>query len=278
MATVPIFPQNSKPSYILQLLSAVYVHRSETLWREPEVMAWLGRTIRASGPLFSTSSHPDIQSGLQLWSQGSYPNNAVPEGILRHVLVATDLPQSLRSALPRTVLSRGLLNAYDPLPPRDGGGFDDRYFAPLYSDGRARGTSARGRGTGQGDPTGDAGLLQRVMQYLQRVAGDPAAGGAEEDMDPDTQAAIIAQLEQFAATGRGNAALPGGFPGASNGDETQTDEESEGDDVVEQDQQQPDIRRQAGSNEQRTGADAVGGFLRGLWGGQQAPQPRPDDE
>jgi hypothetical protein len=237
---------STKPSYILQLLSHLYVHRSDTLWKEPEVLDWLLATARSTAPLFASApSHPDIRFGEQLWVQSLYPKNGVPEGILRHVLVS-DI-QNLRLFLPQSVLN-GLQVTYDPLPP--GPGFDDAYFRAMYDAGAGsrpggRGASSRSgaaTGTLAGEATDSQGLVNRLMQYLQ------AGGGAGEGgrMDADTEAAVIAQLEQFAAAGRGGG-VPGQLPGADG-----SDDEAAGDE-----------------------AQTAGGmldFFRTLWGGQQGAQ------
>ena len=239
---------STKPSYILQLLSHLYVHRSDTLWKEPDVLDWLLATARSTAPLFASEpSHPDIRFGEQLWAQSLYPKNGVPEGILRHVLVS-DI-QNLRLFLPQSVLN-GLQNTYDPLPP--GPGFDDAYFRAMYDAGAGSRTGARGAtsrpgagaGTGAGarGETDSQGLVNRLMQYLQ------AGGGAGEGgrMDPDTEAAVIAQLEQFAAAGRGGG-VPGQLPGADGSDD------------------------EAAADEAQT-AGGMLDFFRTLWGGQQGPQ------
>lgn len=64
-------------------------------------------------------------------------------------------------------------------------------------------------------------------------------------MDPDTEAAVMAQLEQFAASARGG--VPGEFPGSEDADSD----------------------AEAGTS--GAGAAGVVQFFRGLWGSQQSP-------
>lgn len=199
------------------------------------MLEWLQATVRATAPsLDSQPDDPDVAFGRTIWKKSAYPKGAVPEGILRHILVADIQP--LRLYLPQKVLN-SVSNTYDPLPP--GPGFDDDYFKPIYQGGRNRRSQASGYGPG-GQTEG---MMDRLMQFLR-------AGGAEgEDMDPDLQAAIIAQLEQYTAAGRGDAGLPGNFPGAQ--------EDGSGD---EQEQEQE------GDAAQAAAAGGMMDFFRGLWG------------
>lgn len=228
-----------EPSYILQLLSFLYVHRSDTLWAEPEVKEWLQQTLNETVPMFADSSNADVAFGLQIWRKSLYPNNAVPQGILRHVLVS-DI-QSLRSLLPQSVLNSQSF-AFDPLPP--GPGFDDEYFKAMY-DGGGKPTGRRGeRNTSSGQSDREGGdFVRRLLQYLQ------SGGESGRGLDPDTEAAVIAQLEQFAAV-RGDGMLPGVFPGMH-------DEEDEVD----------------GPEPRQAGNAGIMNFFRGLW--QAAPQGQP---
>lgn len=244
------------------------MHRSETLWKEPEVLEWLQQTARTTAQTFTSSgtgsvTDPDIAFGAALWQKSPYPKNAVPEGILRHVLVADIQP--LRLMLPQSVLNSQSFT-YDPLPP--GPGFDDRYFSAMYegSGGRMSRTggvdpSSRrrggGRGVGDGQESAD-GLLQRLMQYIQ-------SNGGAQGMDPDTEAAMIAQLEQFAAAaghdgdGRG---LPGDFPGLEGEESGSMDEE------VDEDQEGSGPGTRRGQEAPSEGARGMMQFFRGLWGAQ----------
>lgn len=172
-------------------------------------------TARSTAPLFTTdSSHVDVAFGQEIWQRNLYgANNAVPEGIYRHILVSDIQP--IRLYLPQTVLN-SLTNVYDPLPP--GPGFDDDYFRSMYEGGRQSG-SASGPRAGA---SSQQGLMQRLMQALQ-AGGGAGAGG---DIDADTQAAIMAQFEQIAAARGGGeeGAMPGNLAG---GDEDENEEESD---------------------------------------------------
>ncbi|KAK9897024.1 DUF654-domain-containing protein [Cystobasidium minutum MCA 4210] len=224
---------SSKPSYIIQLLSHLYVHRSDTLWAEPEVKDWLQQTLRTMTPLFEDSKNPHVLFGQRLWYESMYPKNAVPQGILRHVLVSDIQP--LRSFLPHSVLN-SMSFTFDPLPP--GPGFDDAYFKSMYEGSKQSGNRRTGI-AGANNTRGDQGdFIQRLMQYLQ-------SGANGQGLDPDTEAAVVAQLEQLAGA-RDEGVLPGNFPGVE--DEDSDDAEDEG-------------RR----TEHNAPNQGLMGLLRGLW-------------
>lgn len=187
--------------------------------------------------MFADSNNPHVQFGMRIWKESMYPKNAVPQGIMRHVLVSDIQP--LRSFLPHNVLnSMGF--SFDPLPP--GPGFDDAYFRSMYEGGRKPESSRSNRGNQDTRQPGAAGdFIQRLMGYLQ-------SNGEGQGLDPDTEAAIMAQLEQLNVNREG--LVPGNFPGASDDD----GEDEEG-----------DVPRQ--------NAGLVD-FFRGLWQ-TNAQQPRP---
>lgn len=220
------------------------MHRSDTLWAEPEVKQWLQQTLRSALPIFADKSNGHVSFGLRLWRQSLYPNNAVPQGILRHVLVSDIQP--LRSFLPQSVLnSMGF--TFDPLPP--GPGFDDEYFKSMYEGGRkvggSRSENSASSHASDRDDNGD--FVQRLMQYLQ-TGGEGGRG-----LDPDTEAAVVAQLEQLAMAGSEDA-LPGDFPGAH---DEEDDEDSD---------------RPAAAN------GGVMDFFRGLWQTNAQAQGQADNE
>ena len=189
------------------------MHRSETLWREPEVLEWLLEVSRSTASLFAKDpDHPDVAFGRKIWQNNLYgANNAVPEGIYRHVLVSDIQP--IRLYLPKSVLN-SMTNVYDPLPP--GPGFDDEYFRAMYEGGRRPASTQRGGQASQ------QGLMQRLMQALQAGGG----GGEGGDIDADTQAAILAQFEQMAAA-RGGGGMPGNFGEHADQEEVEGSEEGE---------------------------------------------------
>lgn len=224
-----------QPSYILQLLSHLYVHRSDTLWAEPEVKEWLQQTLRDTISALSDKNNEDVAFGLQIWRKSLYPDDAVPQGILRHVLVS-DI-QSLRSFLPQSVLN-SVSFTFDPLPP--GPGFDDEYFRAMYDGGRKpAGRTAAQNGSTNEEERNRGDFVRRLLQYLQ-TGGEGGRG-----LDPDAEAAVVAQLEQLAAA-RGDGMLPGDFPGAED------EEDDEHNDMP------------------HTQSAGIMNFFRGLW--QASPQ------
>ena len=199
------------------------------------MLEWLKKIVTATSSIFTSEpSNPDVAFGKNLWSQSLYSKAAVPEGILRHVLVS-DI-QSLRTFLPREVLNSVSLT-FDPLPP--GPGFDDNYFKALYDGNLKR----------RGGPAGSA-LISPPTQansdsFLQRLAQFLRMNARGQNMDADTEAAVIAQLEQYASAAR-DEGMPGDFP------EIQANDDEGG------------------------GPHAAAGvvdFFRSLWEGQQQQQP-----
>lgn len=85
-------------------------------------------------------------------------------------------------------------------------------------------------------------MVRRLMQYLQR-------GADGRGLDRDTEAAVVAQLEQFAAAG-GEGGFPGDFPGMQ---DSEDDDDGEATNVMN---------------------GGILDFFRGLWQTNSGPPPR----
>lgn len=185
----------SKPDSFLHLLGQLYVHRSESLFKPPEILEWLQETVKRAESSLDDTTQQAVQRG-QSFADGSglYGQDVIPAGILRH-LIAADIVQ-LRPHLPPGLLA-SITNTYDPLPPSGGTTYDDDYFAGVI--------------TGQRSMPGAGGRMgeQQIRAALERILA--AAGDGEGD--PELQAALQAQFG-----GVDGAGLPGGLP----------DEEDEG--------------------------------------------------
>lgn len=236
-----------------ELLTHVYVSRSESLWREPGMSDWLIKTIKEVWPELQKS----FDSGQ--WHRASVTYEKARLSIYRHVLVS-DLPDTLRQTLiglmPKEITSdSSKLNAFDPLPPQGEGStsYDDDYFAAMRSTRYGAGTDEDD--FAQMDGPAAAGMMDRLMQALRGVRGLEGWGAAMEQMDDESRQDVMAQIMEMAAQGQNarEGAMPGGL------------------DIP--DQQQDD---EQGAEQAGPGAfNALRGFLDRMWGTQ--PETREDD-
>lgn len=180
--------ERSKPDSFLHLLGQLYVHRSESLFKPPEILEWLQSTVKQAESMLDDASNEAVRRG-QSFADGSglYGKDIIPAGILRH-LIAADIVQ-LRPYLPPGLLA-GITNTYDPLPPQGGTTYDDDYFAGVITGQRPGGLGERGR--------------EQLMAALERMLAEDGPG-----VDPELQAALQAQ---FGAAAGGGGELPGGLP------------------------------------------------------------------
>lgn len=83
--------RSSHPSYLLQLLSALYAVRSAPLWKAPPVLAWLQKTVTATAGSLDDSSLEDVRVGERLWSSGPWEQGSAPAGVIRAASLAGEL-------------------------------------------------------------------------------------------------------------------------------------------------------------------------------------------
>ncbi len=194
------------------LLTHIYVLRSESLWKEPGLAEWLRSTaLSLSDSLLSDFDQPPHKRKTQPASA----SHATRQGVYRHVLVS-DVPDTVRQQLiaylpPKITASSEQMDAFDPVPPTTGEvtRYDDAYFAPVTRD--LQRTAQRGGGEG--------GMMQALQNALQRLGGWE---GAMEAMDDETREDVLAQMMMAAQRGEGG--MPGGFAG----EEQEEEEEEEG--------------------------------------------------
>lgn len=75
-------------SYLLSLLSELYVVRSSPLWKEPTTLAWLHKTVNAVAPSLDDSTSVDVKRGEKLWTEGPWPKGLAPAGVIRAAYIS----------------------------------------------------------------------------------------------------------------------------------------------------------------------------------------------
>jgi hypothetical protein len=94
---------STNSTYLLSLLSELYVVRSTPLWKEPSTLAWFHQTALATADSLDDSSLPDVVIGERLFLQGPWETGYAPAGIIRAAFIS-DIP-SIRPYLPPAALS-----------------------------------------------------------------------------------------------------------------------------------------------------------------------------
>lgn len=80
------------------------------------------------------------------------------------------------------------MNAFDPLPPRGGTGYDDAYFAPAMGGGGGGAGGGGGRRREDNEMGQDQeGLMQAFFRAIQGVQGLEGWQGAMNQMDDETR-------------------------------------------------------------------------------------------
>ncbi|OCF54767.1 cytoplasmic protein [Kwoniella mangroviensis CBS 10435] len=221
---------NETPSNVIDLLSHIYVSRSEALWKDEKRIAWFSKHVALAIPKLNDPSAKEARDDALALIQS--PRDPLDEGlpvpmyICRHVLCSEST--SFVGFLPPVVTSRPL-NSFDPLPPTTATSiYDDAYFSGLIStnNGRAIGGGGImmdlvnrvfdiatnnpenyrqqvedawrglvGRREMQNAPRDQ---LDNVLQALLQMAGDVANGGGG-----------VGEVEGQGGNGD---QMPGGFP------------------------------------------------------------------
>ncbi|GAA5892945.1 transcriptional repressor TCF25 family protein [Sporobolomyces salmoneus] len=205
------------PSYLLSLLSELYVARSAPLWKDPASLSWLRKAVTAATPLLDDSSLEDVRLGEKLWSEGAFDEGVAPAGVIRAAFIS-DIA-SIRPYLPPSARS-GTTYSFDPLPPTSPNAtfYDDTYFSSLYAatNSRRRGRNVVQRGPGGGARNG-ADVAAAMRDGLARMLGIGAGDGAMA-LTPELREELMRELEMLGGAG----GMPGGF-----GDAEEDEEEDE---------------------------------------------------
>ncbi|KAJ1021717.1 hypothetical protein NDA13_005332 [Ustilago tritici] len=277
----PLFQLESRFSgskdTLSDLLTRIYVLRSENLWKEEGYAQWLRKTTMDLVPTLTADF--DLP-GKQRKTQPAVASHNTRQGIYRHVLVS-DVPDTVRQQLiaylpPSITGSSEEMDSFDPVPPRSKPSsaeegleakvqkltrYDDEYFAPIL----AHNTSSGGRGLrgSAGAAGGEGGVMAAFRRALQGLGELQRWDAAMENMDDETREDVMAQI--MAMTQQAQGEMPGAF-----GDEGAEGREGE------------DGERGAGGG--GMGAfEALRGALDAIWGGggqaqAQAHVHEEDDE
>lgn len=268
----PLFQLQSRFSAskdtLADLLTHIYVLRSESLWKEEGYAQWLRKTTMDVSPTLTADF--DLPE-KQRKSQPAVASHNTRQGIYRHVLVS-DVPDTVRQQLiaylpPSITGSSEEMDSFDPVPPRTKPGaaegveaevakvtrYDDEYFAPIMAyNTSSGGRGARGTAGGAG---GEGGVMAAFRRALQGLGGLQGWDAAMENMDDETREDVMAQI--MAMTQEAEGGMPGAF----------------GDDGEEG-------GAEAGRNSGGMGAfAALRGALDAIWGGGgQAQQAQNEEE
>ncbi|RKO90241.1 transcriptional repressor TCF25-domain-containing protein, partial [Blyttiomyces helicus] len=103
----------SDPQSVIKLMVELYVERSNSLWKVPEVLAWLRENVSAY-LAYKPDAGLDGDRVEGIMIRDTKFNNAVPRNIARHIFIS-EFP-SITTALPPTTSTTPIL-MHDPLPP-----------------------------------------------------------------------------------------------------------------------------------------------------------------
>ncbi|WFC99217.1 hypothetical protein MYAM1_001961 [Malassezia yamatoensis] len=153
------------------LLAHLYVHRSFSLWKEPQNLKWLQTTCQ------------DMQSVLQdAHLLGGNADETTRMGVYRHVTVA-DLPESMKQQFmryfpPSVRNPPGGMDTFDPLPPLNGTRYDETYFASVGDQLRQQAPASGGQNAWE------------ILQHLQNLGADELQQ-LMEYVDPETRDLLL---------------------------------------------------------------------------------------
>ncbi|EST06850.1 Transcription factor 25 [Kalmanozyma brasiliensis GHG001] len=250
LAGHPLFqlaPRFSSSSDTLgDLLTHIYVLRSESLWKDPGLGDWLRSTTLALSPALIEDFNRPKQNRQ---TQPASASHRTRQGIYRHVLVS-DVPDTVRQQLiaylpPSITGSSEQMDSFDPVPPtgEEVTRYDDAYFAPVLSSLPAQRDGGRGEG-----------MMAAFRRALQGLGAGQGWDAAMENMDDETREEVMAQVMGMAQAQRGGG-MPGGFGG-------------------EEDEQEDGEMEAAGQG----AFGAIRAAMDAIWGGRGQPQETHDDE
>ncbi|GAA5857389.1 hypothetical protein JCM5353_004402, partial [Sporobolomyces roseus] len=210
------------PSYLLSLLSELYVARSAPLWKDPASLSWLRKTVVTATPSLDDSSLEDVKVGQELFEKGPWDEGVAPAGVIRAAFISEIA--SIRPYLPPSTRS-GTTYSFDPLPPTSSTAtfYDDSYFSTLYTaqNARRRGGNVAQRRPGGGQ-RGGGDVAAAMRDGLARMLGMGNGDGAMA-LTPELREELMRELEQLGGAG----GMPGGFGGEDDEDEEEGEGEGE---------------------------------------------------
>nr|CDI56808.1 conserved hypothetical protein [Melanopsichium pennsylvanicum 4] len=222
---------SSSKDTLADLLTHVYVLRSESLWKESGYAEWLRSTVMS----ISDALIADYDLGdKKRKTQPASASKNTRQGIYRHILVS-DVPDTVRQQLiaylpPNLTASSEQMDSFDPVPPTDISDYstlvsneverdvenvtryNDEYFAPIMTDlpftrGGGGGGGVRGTGTALEGGEG-GGMMAAFRRALQGLGGLQGWDQAMGDMDDETREDVMAQVMQL-VQGRDDGGMPG---------------------------------------------------------------------
>ncbi|SPO31369.1 uncharacterized protein UTRI_06499 [Ustilago trichophora] len=215
---------SSSKDTLPDLLTHIYVLRSESLWKEPGFGEWL----RSTAMSLSDALIADFDLGNKRQTQPGVASHNTRQGIYRHILVS-DVPDTVRQQLiaylpPSITGSSEQMDAFDSVPPtcsplpasaseadvevESVTRYNDEYFAPIMAEISSSRSSGQRGGGGAGE--GGAGMMQAFRRALQGLGGLQGWDAAMENMDDETRGDLMAQVMQMAQAAQQDG-MPGGF-------------------------------------------------------------------
>ncbi|KAI8919182.1 transcriptional repressor TCF25-domain-containing protein [Powellomyces hirtus] len=209
------------PPY-LNLAIQLYVERNHTLWKVPEVLAWLRENVSVVATRHSGKDANSCSPSKQIRSEFQ---KDIPRNLSRHIFISDFA--SITSALPPDVTAAGI-QAHDPIPPENG------FPSPYHEFEQQQSAAAR-------DPSGFlSNMLQQLLPWMNRPGGEGLIDDDDADIADNAEGDIrdLADLadgvlnppndlidgerdEQVAATLRAmQESLPGLFPATASADGT----------------------------------------------------------
>lgn len=178
-----------------ELLAHLYVHRSQSLWKEAPLAAWFRDVAGALLPALV---------GARLVPGAADEDTRM--GVYRHLVVA-DLPDALHQKLMRYLPLHvrnppGGVESFDPVPPLYGTRYDDAYYSVTGAQRPSGADSLLSRVLGQLDDAGRAELLRMLHEMdAEGIEAVPDDDGDVDNMPghvPETAAEPVAMQEEQA--------------------------------------------------------------------------------
>lgn len=213
ITTHPLMSFTETSSPYLNLLIQLFVQRNFTLWKEPEVIAWLfenTHTALARFDAHGTKADEEVQAGLDVRTKAALffptdvendPHHGIPLNVSRHILIA-DI-ERLLAFIPNEIKQRSH-HMHDPLPPLDS--------VSLYNDT----DTAEGRDRNRTRRVLQPGARGNLVNMLNNLLG--GAGGRRLGQEANQRLReMIGMLEQQQMPEIVQDRFPGAFPDDDSG-------------------------------------------------------------
>ncbi|KAL7754111.1 hypothetical protein RI367_000091 [Sorochytrium milnesiophthora] len=128
----PFVTSHVAPTANLNVLYDLYVERSATLWKEPEVIQWVKDTLPAVVERMKDPNDASIVQGRNTWQALYVPDKYLSRNLYRHLIL---LEFNFTAALPQEL--RNNIEMHDPLPPPNVQHLYSEYLESLNRNGLA---------------------------------------------------------------------------------------------------------------------------------------------